>query len=125
MRWGTQCHGRPWQARYAFAWVEPCVADTISLAGALAIAHARFKQAFLRGEARDAMPSVQVDPRLPIIPVRALQNEGTRRFVEFQHEVVARFRGPRELWPRGACLRDEDRDAEPQGNLQPGEVGVR
>ncbi len=54
------------------------------------IAHPRFKQAFIRGEARDAVPSVQVDPRFPVIPVRALQNAGTRRFVEFQHEVLAR-----------------------------------
>lgn len=56
------------------------------------IAHPRFKQAFLRAEARDAMPSVQVDPRFPVIPVRALQNAGTRRFVEFQHEMIERFR---------------------------------
>lgn len=56
------------------------------------IAHPRFKQAFLRAEARDAMPTVQVDPRFPVIPVRALQNAGTRRFVEFQHEMIERFR---------------------------------
>src|SRR5690606_3184551 len=32
------------------------------------IAHPRFKQAFIRAEARDAMPTVQVDPRFPVIP---------------------------------------------------------
>ncbi len=56
------------------------------------IAHPAFKQAFIRGAARDAMPSVQVDPRFPVIPVRALQNDGQRRFVEVQHEVIARWR---------------------------------
>lgn len=56
------------------------------------IAHPRFKQAFIRAEARDAMPTVQVDPRFPVIPVRALANEGTRLFTEFQQEVIARFR---------------------------------
>ena len=56
------------------------------------IAHPHFKQAFIRAAARDAMPSVQVDPRFPVIPVRALANEGTRRFVEIQREVIARFR---------------------------------
>jgi enoyl-[acyl-carrier protein] reductase II len=55
------------------------------------VAHPKFKQAFLRAAARDAMPSVQVDPRFPVIPVRALNNAGTRRFVEFQREVVQRF----------------------------------
>jgi enoyl-[acyl-carrier protein] reductase II len=36
--------------------------------------------------------SVQVDPDLPVIPVRALANAGTRRFVETQQSVAARFR---------------------------------
>src|SRR3546814_10744286 len=38
------------------------------------------------------MPTAQVDDRFPVIPVRALQNEGTRQFTVFQHEVIARFR---------------------------------
>ncbi len=56
------------------------------------IAHAKFKQAFIRGAARDAMPSVQLDERFPVIPVRALQNAGTRRFLDHQAEVIRRFR---------------------------------
>ncbi|HUC68524.1 MAG TPA: nitronate monooxygenase [Stellaceae bacterium] len=55
------------------------------------IAHARFKQAFLRAGARDAVPSTQLDPRFPVIPVRALANDGTRRFLELQRQVVDRF----------------------------------
>jgi enoyl-[acyl-carrier protein] reductase II len=55
------------------------------------IAHPKFKQAFIRAAARDAMPSVQIDPQFPVIPVRALQNEGTRRFTEFQRETAAKF----------------------------------
>ena len=38
------------------------------------------------------MTSVQVDPKFPVIPVRALRNEASARFVETQHEVIARFR---------------------------------
>lgn len=57
------------------------------------IAHPRFKQAFIRASARDAVTSVQVDPKFPVIPVRALRNEASARFVETQHEVIARFRG--------------------------------
>jgi enoyl-[acyl-carrier protein] reductase II len=55
------------------------------------VAHPRFKQAFLRASARDAVPSVQLDPRFPVIPVRALANGGTRRFTELQRQVVERF----------------------------------
>jgi enoyl-[acyl-carrier protein] reductase II len=51
-------------------------------------AHARFKQAFIRAGARDAVPSTQLDARFPVIPVRALANEGTRRFHEFQREMI-------------------------------------
>ena len=54
------------------------------------IAHPRFKQAFIRAAARDAVPSVQLDPRFPVIPVRALLNEGTKRFNEVQRAVIDR-----------------------------------
>jgi enoyl-[acyl-carrier protein] reductase II len=55
------------------------------------IAHPRFKQAFIRAGARDAVPSVQLDARFPVIPVRALANQGTQRFMAMQREVVDRF----------------------------------
>ncbi len=55
------------------------------------IAHPRFKQAFTRASARDAVASVQLDPRFSVIPVRALANEGTRAFLELQQRVVDRF----------------------------------
>jgi enoyl-[acyl-carrier protein] reductase II len=55
------------------------------------IAHAKFKKAFLNASARDAMPSVQLDPRFPVIPVRALVNDGVKRFMEVQRQVIDRF----------------------------------
>lgn len=55
-------------------------------------AHPNFKQAFLRASARDAVPTTQVDPDFPVIPVRALQNNGTQKFIETQHEVIGRYR---------------------------------
>jgi enoyl-[acyl-carrier protein] reductase II len=55
------------------------------------IAHPRFKQAFLRAASRDAVPSPQLDPRFPVIPVRALANAGAARFIAFQREVIDRF----------------------------------
>jgi enoyl-[acyl-carrier protein] reductase II len=56
------------------------------------IAHPAFKQAFIRASAREAVPSVQLDPRFPVIPVRALRNKGTEAFMETQRSVIERFR---------------------------------
>ncbi len=57
------------------------------------IAHPAFKQAFFRANARDAVPTVQIDERFPVIPVRALVNDGTKRFMRHQADVVRRFQG--------------------------------
>jgi enoyl-[acyl-carrier protein] reductase II len=54
------------------------------------IAHPRFKQAFVRAAARDAVPSVQLDPRFPVIPVRALANPATLRFRDVQRALIDR-----------------------------------
>src|SRR6201999_1289275 len=52
------------------------------------IAHPKFKQAFIRASARDAVPSVQLDPRFPVIPVRAIANEGGKKFLAKQREGI-------------------------------------
>ncbi|MBY0300896.1 MULTISPECIES: nitronate monooxygenase [Sphingomonas] len=52
------------------------------------IAHPNFKKAFIRASARDAVASVQIDPRLPVIPVRALKNAGSELFTAKQREVA-------------------------------------
>lgn len=56
------------------------------------IAHDNFKQAFVRANARDAVPSVQIDPEFKVIPVRALGNQATQRFAETQVDVIGRYR---------------------------------
>ncbi len=55
------------------------------------VAHPEFKKAFIRGAARDAVPSVQLDPRFPVIPVRALANKATQAFMAAQREVIGKF----------------------------------
>jgi len=55
------------------------------------IAHPNFKRAFIRASARDAVASVQVDPRLPVIPVRALKNAASELFSAKQREVAGRI----------------------------------
>jgi len=55
------------------------------------IAHPNFKKAFIRAPARDAIASTQIDPRLPVIPVRALRNKGTEEFNRKQIEVAKKL----------------------------------
>jgi len=57
------------------------------------IAHPNFKKAFFRASARDAIASVQIDPRLPVIPVRALKNASTELFNAKQREVAQSLDG--------------------------------
>lgn len=79
---------------------------TLFAAAGESVAHPAFKQAFLRAAARDAVASVQLDPRLPVIPVRALRNAGTEAFVQKQREVAERLdRG--EIAPALASLEIE------------------
>src|SRR4028118_2044792 len=52
------------------------------------IAHPNFKKAFIRASARDAITSIQIDPRLPVIPVRAIKNREMESFAAKQREVA-------------------------------------
>lgn len=52
------------------------------------VAHPDFKKAFIRAQARDAIVSAQLDPRFPVIPVRALANEATKDFLNYQRELI-------------------------------------
>lgn len=51
-------------------------------------AHVNFKKSFIRAASRDALASAQIDDRFPVIPVRALQNEGTKKFIELQRKLI-------------------------------------
>ncbi len=55
------------------------------------VAHPNFKRAFIRANARDALPTVQLDDRFPVIPVRGLVNTGTTLFLRHQADTVRRF----------------------------------
>lgn len=52
------------------------------------LAHKDFKEAFIKARARDAMATPQFDSRLPVIPVRALKNEGAIEFGKLQLELL-------------------------------------
>ena len=50
--------------------------------------HARFKQAFIKAKARDAVSTPQFDSRLPVVAVRALRNAATDDFGRLQLDLV-------------------------------------
>ena len=79
-------------ASYLEMGASGCQLGTRFVCATESIAHPRFKEAFLRASARDAVTSVQLDPQFPVIPVRALANEGTARFRDLQREVIDAFR---------------------------------
>ena len=51
-------------------------------------AHPKFKEAFKRARARDAIATPKFDNRIHAIPVRALKNEGTIEFAKLQLELL-------------------------------------
>ena len=55
------------------------------------IAHPKFKETFRKAKAKDAMATPQFDSRLPVIPVRALKNEGTNKFAKLQLELLSKL----------------------------------
>ncbi|MDO8605276.1 MAG: nitronate monooxygenase [Phaeospirillum sp.] len=83
-----------------------CQLGTRFVCASECVAHANYKKAFIHAAARDAVPSVQVDPQFPVIPVRALGNNATKRFTLFQLDVVARFKSG-EIDQKEAQLRIE------------------
>ena len=54
-------------------------------------AHPRFKEAFRKARARDAVGTPAFDSRLPVIPVRALKNAGTEAFKELQLDLIRKM----------------------------------
>jgi enoyl-[acyl-carrier protein] reductase II len=52
------------------------------------IAHPKFKETFRKAKAKDAIATPQFDSRLPVIPVRALKNEGSIEFSKLQLELL-------------------------------------
>lgn len=67
-----------------------CQLGTRFVCATESIAHETFKKAFIRAPARDAVLSIQIDPKFPVIPVRALANDASKQFVETQKDVIAR-----------------------------------
>lgn len=90
-------------------------------------AHDNFKDLLVRAAAKDAVPTAQFDPRIPVIPVRALTNEGTRDYVTLQLGLVAQLERDG-ITPREAGMKLEEfwigglRKAAIEGDVESGSV---
>jgi len=51
-------------------------------------AHPKFKEAFLKARARDAVATPQIGSELHVVTVRALQNKGTENFAQLQMDLI-------------------------------------
>lgn len=52
------------------------------------VAHPKFKDAFIRANARDAMSTPQYDSKLPVVAVRSLRNRGLKQFGKLQLQLL-------------------------------------
>lgn len=77
-------------ASYLEQGASGCQLGTRFVCATESIAHESFKKAIIRANARDAQLSVQLDPRFPVIPVRALVNEASKSFMDAQRQAIER-----------------------------------
>lgn len=76
---------------YLLMGASGCQLGTAFVCASESIAHPEFKKAFIRAGSRDAVASVQLSPDFPVIPVRALSNESTKEFMQFQHQTINQY----------------------------------
>ncbi|TFG58300.1 MAG: 2-nitropropane dioxygenase, partial [Spirochaetales bacterium] len=90
-------------------------------------AHPRFKEALIKASAKDALTTAQFDPRIPVIPVRAIVNESTRDFNTLQLGLVAQLERD-SITPREAGMKLEEfwigglRKAAIEGDVETGSI---
>ncbi|MDR2724002.1 MAG: nitronate monooxygenase [Holosporaceae bacterium] len=68
-----------------------CQLGTVFACCKESIAHDNFKKALLKASGRNAITPVQLDKKFPVAPVRALENIGTKEFIEKQREILVKF----------------------------------
>ncbi len=70
-------------------------------------AHKSFKEAFVKATAKDVQPCAKFDPRVPVIPVRAIMNDGFREFTALQLDLIKKVEAG-EINTRDAGLKLEE-----------------
>ena len=102
------CSGRHREGRNDFkisaTWVHQVVKLEQDLCADESIAHEKFKNIFIKSEARNAQVSIKIDERLPVIPVRAIENKATQDFINEQKKLFKFGRKTKNLSKRCAAL---------------------
>lgn len=75
-------------ASYLIMGAAGCQLGTRFVCATESPAHPYFKQAFIKAQARDAVVSLQLDPRFPVIPVRAIANAASKLFIKTQAKII-------------------------------------
>jgi enoyl-[acyl-carrier protein] reductase II len=65
-----------------------CQFGTLFVASEECNAHPKFKEAFIKARARQAMATPQYDSRLPVVAVRAIKNQATDEFGKLQIRLL-------------------------------------
>ena len=68
-----------------------CQIGTQFVCATESIAHPNFKKIFVKSDSRNAKISVQLDERLPVIPVRAIANKASKRFLKEQKDALIKI----------------------------------
>lgn len=79
-------------AHYLSLGAAGCQLGTRFVVAEECVAHEKFKRIFLKAKSRDAVVTAQLDPSLPVIPVRAIVNDGTRIFNELQLSLLQKVK---------------------------------
>ena len=68
-----------------------CQIGTQFVCATESIAHENFKQIFIKSDSRSAKVSLQLDERLPVIPVRAIANKASKKFMAEQKKILLKL----------------------------------
>lgn len=79
-------------AHYLSLGAAGCQLGTKFVVAEECIAHDKFKQIFIKAKSRDAVVTAQFDSILPVIPVRAIVNDGTREYNELQLKLLQKVK---------------------------------
>ena len=75
-------------AHYLIMGASGCQIGTLFVCTHESRAHKNFKEVFIKSSSRDAVSSLQLSKDFSVIPVRAIQNDASSKFLELQKDVI-------------------------------------
>ena len=75
-------------AHYLIMGASGCQIGTLFVCTYESRIHKNFKEIFIKSSSRDAVSSVQLSKDFPVIPVRAIENDASIKFLELQQDTI-------------------------------------